>query len=240
MDIIQEAFNGVFPGREFGYDAKIKYSRKFKAYNANVKLSYNNLVFNLSREWKTVDREIRIGLIQELMLKILGKKIGGGRKINTKNMDLYNIFIKKVHLTAPKTMFDRQLFGSFERVNSQYFYGLIEAPNLVFGGASFSKLGSYEYGSDTITISSVLRDAPVGVLDYIMYHEMLHKKHKFRHKNGRSYHHTSEFKRKEKEYENKEIEKELGLFLRRKRFSQRFSIRRGQRKGFFEKMREMF
>ena len=31
-------------------------------------------------------------------------------------------------------------------------------------------LGSYEYGSDTITISSVLKEAPLEILDYIMYH----------------------------------------------------------------------
>lgn len=117
-------------------------------------------------------------------------------------------------------------------------------PNLEWGNESFSKLGSYEYGGDLITISKVLEDAPLEILDYIMYHEMLHKKYKFNHKNGRSFHHTAEFKRKEKEYEVKEIEEELSRFLRVKRVTNRFRVKEkkttDKRKGFFEKLKEMF
>lgn len=101
MDMIQEAFNGLFPGKEFVYEGRIKYSGKFKAYNANVKLYGHKLTFNLSKEWRGVDRDIKIGLIQELMLKIIGKRYRVG-KINTSQMDMYNIFLKKVHLTVPK------------------------------------------------------------------------------------------------------------------------------------------
>jgi len=47
---------------------------------------------------------------------------------------------------------------------------------------------------------------------------LLHKKHKFKTKNGRHHHHTSEFRKKEKEFPNAEqIEKKLELVLQKKK-----------------------
>ena len=136
-------------------------------------------------------------------------------KKNTTNIDLYNIFMKKIHLAVPKTKTDPTLEESFNRINEKYFYGLIEKPNLVWGNNSIRKLGSYEYGSDTITISRVLEETDENMLDYIMYHEVLHKKHKFNSKNGRNYHHTQLFRKNEKEFENSErIERELSKVLK--------------------------
>ena len=78
------------------------------------------------------------------------------------------------------------------------------------GNASTSKLGSYEYGSDTISISNNLISASKEILDYVMYHEILHKKHKFENRKGRNYHHTAKFRNDERKFENWEkIEREL-------------------------------
>ena len=86
---------------------------------------------------------------------------------------------------------------------------MIEKPNFTWH-ASSRRLGTYEYGSDTISMSNALREVDEEMLDYVMYHEMLHKKYKFVSKNGRNYHHTSHFKKKEKEFKNqKEIERKL-------------------------------
>ena len=107
---------------------------------------------------------------------------------------------------------------SFKRINEKYFDGLIEKPNLIWGSQSTSKLGSYRYASDTITISTIFKNADIRLLDYIMYHETLHKKHKFESKNGRHYHHTTEFKQKEQEFENsKQLEREINLLAGRKK-----------------------
>ncbi|MCK4521873.1 MAG: SprT-like domain-containing protein [Nanoarchaeota archaeon] len=213
MNIIQQSFKELYPERELGYETKIKYSRKFKPYNANIKLYRNKLTLNLSREWKTISRDIKIGLIQELLLKLFrGKK-------ETYNIKLYNTFIKKLHLIAPKTKSDPELEESFNKINNKYFYGSIEIPNLTWGSNSTTKLGSYEYASDTITISSVLKSRD-DLLDYVMYHELLHKKHQFKSKNGRNYHHTALFRKKEKEFENSGlIEQKLKSLRKNKMFS---------------------
>ena len=58
-----------------------------------------------------------------------------------------------------------------------------------------------------------------------MYHEMLHKKFKFENKNGRSVHHSTEFKKMESQFENSEfIEKEIAKVARKHRFSLKRAI----------------
>ena len=216
MSIIQESFSKLYPNKELNYNIKLKYSRRFNDFNANVRMQYNDLEFNLSRKWKNIDDEIKIGLLQSLLNKIFKTKI------KTSNIDLYNIFIKKLHLSIPKTKTDPILEDSFNRINEKYFYGIIEKPNLVWGVNSIRQLGVYNYQTDTITISSIFKQH-IELLDYIMYHEMLHKKHKFINKNNRNYHHTKEFKKKEKEFENaKDMEKLIRIITARKRIKRLF------------------
>jgi predicted metal-dependent hydrolase len=198
MNLIEESFKRLYPEKKFPYLSKIRYSGKFKSFNANIKLRLNNLTLNLSKDWKTIDDEIKIGLIQELLIKL------SKSKKNTKNMEMYNSFIKGLHKYIPKTQSDPLLESSFHRINEDYFSGLLEKPNLKFGKRSFTKLGSYEYASDTVTISSAL-EHDFELIDYVMYHELLHKKHQFRSKNGRSYHHTRLFREKEREFPNYEL-----------------------------------
>ena len=207
MNLIEKAFNGLFPNQEFNYHYSINYSGRFKDYNANVRLYKNKLEFNLSKKWRSINPEIRIGLIQELLLKILNKKA------KTNNIDLYNSFIKNLHISIPKTKSDPILEDSFNRIDQKYFFSALEIPNLKWGRESFHKLGSYEYQTDTITISSIFRKlADAEVLDYIMYHELLHKKHKFKTTNQKTYAHTKKFKQDEKKFENYAlIEKKIKL-----------------------------
>ena len=210
--LITESFQQLYPQKELKYSVSLKYSRRFSPYNANVKLHGNNLIFNLSREWKKISKDIQIGLIQELIVKILRDKK------RTMNMDLYNLFMKNVHIAIPKTKTDEILEASFSRVNEMFFSGMMDIPNLEWGNESTSKLGCYEYGSDTITISTIFKDAKGELLDYVMYHEMLHKKLKFDCKNGRSIHHSPEFKRMEAQYpEQERVEKEISRLARRHR-----------------------
>ena len=216
--LIIEAFQELYPEKELKYSVSLKYSRKFKPYNANVRRYGNNLIFNLSRDWKKISKEIQIGLIQELMAKILHD-----RK-KTMNMELYNLFMKNVHLAVPKTKTDEVLEESFNRVNDAYLNGMLDKPNLQWGNESTSKLGSYEYGSDTITISTIFKNE-TKLLDYVMYHEMLHKKFKFESKNERNVHHSSEFKKMEAKFENRDlIEKEISKLARKHRFGFRRAI----------------
>ncbi len=211
MKLTEEAFTTLFSEKDLeNYQLKIKYTDKFKPYNANVRYTKNSFQFNLSKKWRTVSKEIQIGLIQGLMLKVFKENK------KTINIDLYNNFMKHLHISIPKISNDAVLEESFNKINEKYFYGLIEKPNLTWHN-SIRRLGSYEYGTDTISISQVL-DNDKELLDYVMYHEVLHKKHKFHDRNGRTFHHTKEFKQMERKFENsEEMEDRIKGLMRQKR-----------------------
>ena len=214
MKLIEEAFTELFPEKEFSYNSRIRYSRAFKGYNANVKFyrSKNELIFSLSKNWNTVSRDIKRGLLQELMLKIF--KSQGSRKKRTLSMDLYQIYLKNTHIVAEKNNINPKLQESFLRVNEKYFNSMIDQVNLVWGVFSLRTLGKYDYGTDTITISRIFENAPERFVDRVMHHEMLHKKHKYNSKNGRCHHHTREFRDDEKLFENFEVvEEEINHYI---------------------------
>ena len=214
MDVVKEAFKGIYPSKNLRYEAEINYSGQFKGYNANARLFSNKIVFNLSKNWRFVSDDIKIGLLQELMLKLFRDKT------QTLNIELYNIFMKKIPGFVPKTKSHPVLENSFNRVNEKYFFGLIEKPNLVIGNA-LQKLGSYEFGTDTVMISKVLLNDE-RLLDYIMYHELLHKKQKF---SSNKRHHTKEFRAKEKEFDNaEELENALNKLVRRAKIKRGFGL----------------
>ncbi|OIO62909.1 hypothetical protein COY26_00355 [Candidatus Woesearchaeota archaeon CG_4_10_14_0_2_um_filter_33_10] len=215
MQLIKEAFEKLYPNKVFNYSVKIKYTARFKPYNANVRYTKNNLEFSLSRQWKHISKDIVIGLIQSLLLKVFNDKK------QTINIDLYNYFIRNLHISIPKQKSDPTLESSFNRVNKEYFYNIVEIPNLEWGSNSKRKLGSYDYHTDTISISRIFIDAEPELLDYLMYHEMLHKKLKFNNKDNRSYHHTREFKEKEKEFNNyKEMDKKIKMLIRKSKYKE--------------------
>jgi hypothetical protein len=193
----------------------LKYSGHFNNYNGNIRYSKNIIQFNLSREWKNVDEDIQIGLLQSLIVKMT--KL---RSISTSEMKLYESFMKGLSKYAKKHDFDPQLEESYKRINERLFEGNIEKPNLVFASESFHKLGSYEYSTDTIYMSTIFKDLPDSeqkFLDYVMYHELLHKKHTFKIKNGRHQAHTTAFRHDERKFGM--LESELNTWLRKKKYS---------------------
>ena len=215
--LIKKSFKELYPDKEINFDAKIKYSKAFKGYNANVRYSRNmsNFEFRLSYKWKEVSDEIKIGLLQSLINKVFNTSI------ITINQDLYEIFLKKIPKLSPKLESEPILEDSFNRVNEKYFQGMMIQPNLIFGGKNFYTLGTYNYANDTLMISSLLKK-DLNLLDYVMYHEMLHKKFQYRKSGKKTFHHTKQFKEWEKRYEDKEIEKKLQRFIKKEKLRKAF------------------
>lgn len=190
------------------YDITIKYSSKFNPYNASVRKSGKTLKFSLSREWKGVSSEISLGLLQSLASKVL--------KLNRKttNIDLYNNFIRSLHISCPKTENDAGLEESFNKVNEKYFSGIMEKPNFAWH-SSVRRLASYNYHTDTLSVSDVFREQR-DIIDYLIYHELLHKKLKYSSAKSKTIHHSRLFRRMEKQFENAELlEKEIRKVLRK-------------------------
>lgn len=211
-EIAKKAFRELFPEKKLP-SIDVTFSNNFKPYNANIRYAYSlsYFEFRLSKRWKLVSEDILLGLFQNLILKVYKEKK------NTLNIDLYEHFTRNLHIAAPKKRPEPELLESFSKLNEKYFYGTLEIPNLKWGKESRTTLGHYNYKNDTITISSIFKKIPCEFLDYIMYHEMLHKKHKFYKKNGRNFHHTKQFKQDEKKFENyDQIQKQMKKILARK------------------------
>ena len=217
--LIEEAFKEMYPDKIFSYNTNIKYTGRIKGYNGNVSLRNKDLTINLSKEWQDISDDIKKGLIQLLLNKLFKTKI------KTYNIDLYNIFITKIHFAIPKNNIDPILKQSFNRINEKYFNDSLEMPNLIWGRESYSKLGSYDYSKDLIVISTIFKNHDNDLLDFIMYHEALHKKLKFNHNSSKSYYHTKQFKDLEKKFENYiEIDKKLNKFIRNKKIKKVFKL----------------
>lgn len=209
MNLIEEAYQRLFPNHSFSYLTSVRYSRQLGDFNSTIRLQGNIITVHLNVLWKYVDEEIVLGLIQHLLGKIFREKR------STPNMELYHNFVKNIPSFTPKTKNDPLLLNSFVRVNEQYFSGLLERPNLEWGSPSRRKLAHYNFHTDTITVSTLFQEARAEVLDYLMHHELLHKHHQFQHKNGRSTYHGRDFHAAEKLYpHHDQLERELQQIVR--------------------------
>ncbi len=215
----------------------VKYSNRFKSYNAIIRYNSKEIIFSLSKKWQEISKPIKIGLIQLLLFKLF--KI----KYETNNIKLYQNFIRnlskyslssleseknensdssnkrsnsnKKNIEGHREERPLELEESFKRVNQKFFNNYLDRPFLRFGTYSFTVLGNYNYHTDTITISRIFKNISEKnklLLDYVMYHELLHKKLGFTSKGTRNLYHSSKFRMEEKKFEQyfiNEQEKEI-------------------------------
>jgi len=88
----------------------------------------------------------------------------------------------------------------FNRVNRLLFDGGMNRPRLEWSRSlPVRKFAHYEYVDDTVMMSSALDcpDVPDYVLDHLMHHELLHKKHGIQWRGSRCQVHTEAFRREE-------------------------------------------
>ncbi len=94
----------------------------------------------------------------------------------------------------------------WEVMNWQYFRGFLPKPTLTWSKhRTYRILGHHDATHDQITISRSLdsRDVPRFVVEYVLYHEMLHIFHPTEHDhNGRRYNHTPKFRADEEKFEH--------------------------------------
>ncbi len=216
---LNKAFKELYPYKEEKRVMSINYNNRFKSLNSNVKYDNHKIVFSLSKDWLEYSEELRKGLVQSLMVKIHPYEYE-----ETMAIDLYKKFISNLNRYAKRDKTDPILEEAFKSINKEYFEDLMEQPNLVWGKKAFYKLGHYEHQTDTVLISEIFKEEKE-LLDYILFHELLHKKHgiKFS-KTGRHMHHTKAFRDEEKKFKDKNIEKKLKWFLRKHKLKNAFGF----------------
>ncbi len=96
------------------------------------------------------------------------------------------------------------LSESYARVVARYFPKGIAKPRLFWSKAlTHRKFGHYDWVNDAIMLSRTLDGAgvPEFLVDFVMYHELLHKAHGLRWSGSRSYAHTAAFYVDEKKFD---------------------------------------
>lgn len=95
----------------------------------------------------------------------------------------------------------RDLDASFQRVNQEYFGGTMKKPVLTWNNVvTARKFGHYDGMRDSIMISISLdqESVPEFVVDSVMHHELLHKKHGTMFVQGKRISHSPEFRKEER------------------------------------------
>lgn len=152
------------------------------------------------------------GLAYILVGKLLRKRIPSGAR------EVYSAFVKsdairlkateskktrgrKVVTTSKGSVYD--LDEIFESLNRQYFGDSIAKPALTWSAKkTYRILGHHDATHEHIAISISLDaiSVPRYVVEYVVFHEMLHIHHPTKHKNGRRYNHTLAFKKDEQKF----------------------------------------
>ncbi len=152
------------------------------------------------------------GLAFILVGKLLRKRIPPGAR------EIYSAYVKtaevrerasdnkrsrgrKVVTTSKGTVYD--LDEIFAALNENYFGNAIPKPALTWSAKkTYRILGHHDATHDHVAISRSLDSltVPKYVVEYVVFHEMLHIAHPTKHINGRRYNHTPAFKRDEQKF----------------------------------------
>ncbi|MHC4473016.1 MAG: M48 family peptidase, partial [Planctomycetota bacterium] len=131
----------------------------------------------------------------------------------------------EAHVRPPGSARGRHhdLEASFARVNAEYFSGDMAKPALVWNEVpTLEKFGHYHRSRDTVMLSVSLDEphVPEFVVDQVLHHELLHKKHGVRRVLGRGVAHTRAFREEERRFrryrEAQEFLQALATRLRRR------------------------
>jgi predicted SprT family Zn-dependent metalloprotease len=101
---------------------------------------------------------------------------------------------------------------SFQRINQQYFQGKLAQPHLIWNKRlTHRKFGHYQWDTDTVMVSSSLdrERVPAMVVDFVVYHELLHKKLGARRAKQNRIAHSREFRDAENQFAQVEKARQL-------------------------------
>ncbi|MBA2736490.1 MAG: M48 family metallopeptidase [Pyrinomonadaceae bacterium] len=156
--------------------------------NAQKALAYILVAKLLRKKVSPEAREIYSNFIKTQEIRALAtenKRARGRKIISSANGDFYNL---------------DEMFAS---LNGNYFQDKLPKPVLSWSARkTYRILGHHDSTHETVIISKSLDDkkVPKYVVEYVLFHEMLHIFHPTEHRNGRRFNHTPQFRRNERKY----------------------------------------
>jgi hypothetical protein len=209
-DLYKEAFGWYDPKRVAPPIHIIFYP--YIGINHTIRIRDGKIYVRIGRICEEMPLACHKGLAYILVGKLLRKKIPSGARevysaytksdaIRLKAAESKRTRGRKVVTTSKGTVYD--LDEIFASVNEQYFRGSIPKPVLTWSAKkTFRILGHHDATHEHVAISKSLDSTgvPRYVVEYVIFHEMLHIAHPTKHVNGRRYNHTPAFKRDEQKF----------------------------------------
>ncbi|HEY0460325.1 MAG TPA: SprT-like domain-containing protein [Pyrinomonadaceae bacterium] len=109
---------------------------------------------------------------------------------------------RKIITSAEGEFYD--LDEIFDALNQTYFRNSLAKPVLSWSSRkTYRILGHHDSAHETVIVSKSLDDrkVPKFVVEYVVFHEMLHIFHPTEHRNGRRFNHTPAFRRNERKFQ---------------------------------------
>jgi predicted metal-dependent hydrolase len=196
----------------------------FASINNTVRLRDGKLYFRISDLLEAAPEGVIHAIAHILIAKIYRKDIDSHHAARYRKYVGSHAISEKAHLVRQirgrKRIEDPagnvyDLNEIFEELNTRFFYGLLARPVMSWSQSSArNMLGHYDPAHNAIVISRVFDHVrvPRYVVEYIVYHEMLHLKHPVKLRGSRRCVHPKQFQDEEKLFPQLEEAKQ---FLKR-------------------------
>ena len=218
LDVFRAEFRAIRP-RTIVPEIEVRFRRSAGA-SSRVEMRNNRILVKLADVLEEAPGAVMGGLAHILLAKLFRRPVDKARAA------AYRLFLNQPEMRGRielnrRTRGRKEMDGAagsvydlaavFERVNGRYFGGELRVARLGWSKrASRSTLGHYDASHNAIVISKVLDSArvPANVVEFVMYHEMLHARHPVEHGGARRRVHTREFREAERAFDGYRAAKE--------------------------------
>lgn len=208
LEIFQESYIELRPGTSLP-EFKVEFFA-FANVNNTIRLRDSRLLVRLSDLLEGAPDTVLKAIAHILLAKMYRRPIDRGQAARYRKYVASHEIVRKAHLV--RQMRGRKLLRSprghfydldaiFEYLNTRFFHGLMARPRMSWSQTKTRRvLGHYDPAHNAIVISRIFDHPamPRYVLEYIVYHEMLHLKHPVKLRGSRRCVHSPEFQAEEK------------------------------------------
>jgi len=208
VEIFQNAYSELRPGTSLP-ELKIDFYA-FANVNNTIRLRNGRLLVRLSDLLEGAPENVLRAIAHILLAKMYRKPVDRAHAARYRRYVGSHEIVRKAHLVrqmrgrkilrpARGHVFD--LDAVFEELNMRFFHGLMARPRMSWSQTRTRRiLGHFDPAHNAIIISRIFDHPamPRYVLEYIVYHEMLHLKHPVRLRGSRRCVHSAEFQAEER------------------------------------------
>jgi len=183
---------------------------RFANVNNTIRLRHGRLLVRISDLLEGAPEPVLNAIAHILLAKMYRKPVDQTHASRYRRYVLSRHMERKAHLVrqtrgrkridSPRGhVYDLEVI--FEELNRRFFHGLMGRPQMTWSNErARNRLGHYDPAHNAIVVSRVFDDArvPRFVVEYIVYHEMLHLKHPVKVRGSRRCVHSSAFQAEER------------------------------------------